>query len=206
VHEPTTDALVARAVAGDRAAFELLTRRFWPRIFALALQISGNRNDAEDIAQETFLRVHRSLARFEARSSFQTWLYRIALNRAFTELRSARGRRPTPAVDDDRVLAALAVDAPDPSAATELAESYALLVSALDRLSPPLKSAVVLVELQQLSHAEAAAIAGVTRGTIAWRIHEARRQLQQTLQPISEVRRRAGPERRKRRPYLSLKG
>ena len=192
MQETSIEPLLARARLGDRAAFDQLVRLYWPRIFALALQISGQREDAEDIAQETFLRAHRGLRAFEGRSSFQTWLYRIALNRALSH-RSSTSRRPAHVpVHDDRVRAALQVDAPDPAAARELADDYALLLAALDRLSPALKSAVVLVALQQLSHAEAAAITGATAGTIAWRMHEARRQLQRALSPISEVRRKRG--------------
>jgi RNA polymerase sigma-70 factor, ECF subfamily len=193
VNEPSHDILLERARRGDRAAFDQLVRLYWPRIFALALQISGHREDAEDIAQETFLRAHRGLRAFEGRSSFQTWLYRIALNRALSH-RSGKTRRPTHvSVEDDRVRAALQVDAPDPAAARELAEDYALLLAAMDRLSPALKAAVVLVALQQLSHAEAGAITGATPGTIAWRMHEARRQLQSALSPVSEVRRKGAP-------------
>jgi RNA polymerase sigma-70 factor, ECF subfamily len=201
VHESPIEPLLDRARRGDRAAFDQLVRLYWPRIFALALQISGHREDAEDIAQETFMRAHRGLRAFEGRSSFQTWLYRIALNRALSH-RSSTNRRPAHVpVDDDRIRAALEVDAPDPAAARELADDYALLLAALDRLSPTLKSTVVLVALQQLSHAEAAAITGATAGTIAWRMHEARRQLQRALSPISEVRPKAGvspPSRRRR--------
>lgn len=190
--EPLADPLLDRARGGDRAAFDQLVRLYWPRIFALALQISGHREDAEDIAQETFLRAHRGLRAFEGRSSFQTWLYRIALNRALSH-RSGKSRRPTHvSVHDDRVRAALEVDAPDPAAARELAEDYALLLAAMDRLSPALKAAVVLVALQQLSHAQAGAVLSATPGTIAWRMHEARRQLQAALSPISEVRPKGG--------------
>lgn len=182
------------ARAGDRTAWSELVRQFEPRIFALALQIAGNRSDAEDIVQETFLRAYRSLGAFRGVCSWKSWVYRIALNRALSHRRRAglRGARVTQ--DDDRVRAAVAVDAEgDPAAAAELAERYALLLSALDQLSPPLKAAVVLVAIQGLTHVEAAAIEGVSPGTISWRIHEARRQLTRALTPVSEVRRKRQP-------------
>jgi RNA polymerase sigma-70 factor (ECF subfamily) len=192
--EAELEVLLARARAGDRAAFGQLAIRYRKRLFALALQLVGNASDAEDVVQETLLRAYRYLPQWEARSQFGTWLYRIAVNRALTQRRRAGIARTRVRLDDDRVRAALAVDGRgDPAHAAQLAESYALLLTALDGLTPALRTAVVLVALQGLSHREVAAIAGTTEGTIAWRMHEARRLLQQALAPVSEVRRKKTP-------------
>jgi RNA polymerase sigma-70 factor, ECF subfamily len=186
---PSYEARLARARCGDRAAFGELAIQYRKRLFALALQLVGNASDAEDIVQETFLRAYRYLPQFQARSQFATWLYRIAIHRALSHRRRARVARERVRLDDDRVRAALAVDGSgDPQHAAQLAESYALLLTALDDLSPTLRTTVVLVALQGLTHREAAAIAQTTEGTIAWRMHEARRQLQRALSPISEIR------------------
>jgi RNA polymerase sigma-70 factor (ECF subfamily) len=185
------DALLARARAGDRGAFGQLAIRYRKRLFALALQLVGNASDAEDVVQETLLRAYRYLPLWEARSQLGTWLYRIAVNRALTHRRRSGIARARVRLDDDRVRAAIAVDgSAEPQQQAQLAESYALLLTALDGLSAPLRTTVVLVALQGLSHREAAVIAGTTEGTIAWRMHEARRLLQQALAPVSEVRRK----------------
>jgi RNA polymerase sigma-70 factor (ECF subfamily) len=176
-----TEQLVKRAQAGDRSAFDDLVRRYRARIYALTLHLTGSRSEADDITQDVFTRAYQQLHTFAGRSEFFTWLYRIAVNRALNARRDT-ARRRTSGLDDPRVQAAVAVDAwGDPRRAAELRQTYARLVAALDRLSPTLRSTVVLVALQGLSHDEAAAVLGCSPGTVAWRIHEARQQLHAAL-------------------------
>ncbi|MCS6798911.1 MAG: sigma-70 family RNA polymerase sigma factor [Myxococcota bacterium] len=194
-------ALVDAARTGDRRAFSELVRRYRPRIYALALQLTGSASEADDVTQDAFLRAFANMSRFEGRSEFFTWLYRIALNRALNGRRDGR-RRQRVDMDDPRVQAALAVDAGgDPRRAMELRETYAQLVAALDALSPVLRTTVVLTVLQRLSQREAAVVLGTTEGTVAWRIHEARRQMRETLrrlqrEPTPARALRAGAEAR----------
>ncbi len=179
-----TDRLVKRAQAGDRAAFDDLVRRYRARIYALSLHLTGSRSEADDITQDVFTRAYQQLHTFAGRSEFFTWLYRIAVNRSLNARRDT-ARRRTSGLDDPRVQAAVAVDAyGDPRRAAELRQTYARLVAALDRLSPTLRSTVVLVSLQGLSHDEAAAVLGCPAGTVAWRIHEARNQLRASLDGV----------------------
>jgi RNA polymerase sigma-70 factor (ECF subfamily) len=179
-----TERLVKRAQAGDRAAFDDLVRRYRARIYALTLHLTGSRSEADDITQDVFTRAYQQLHTFAGRSEFFTWLYRIAVNRALNARRDT-ARRRTSGLDDPRVQAAVAVDAyGDPRRAAELRQTYARLVTALDRLSPTLRSTVVLVSLQGLSHDEAAAVLGCPAGTVAWRIHEARNQLRASLDGV----------------------
>jgi len=179
-----TERLVKRAQAGDRAAFDDLVRRYRARIYALTLHLTGSRSEADDITQDVFTRAYQQLHTFAGRSEFFTWLYRIAVNRSLNARRDT-ARRRTSGLDDPRVQAAVAVDAyGDPRRAAELRQTYARLVAALDRLSPTLRSTVVLVALQGLSHEEAAAVLGCPAGTVAWRIHEARNQLRASLEGI----------------------
>jgi len=179
-----TDRLVRRAQAGDRAAFDDLVRRYRARIYALTLHLTGSRSEADDITQDVFTRAYQQLHTFAGRSEFFTWLYRIAVNRSLNARRDT-ARRRTSGLDDPRVQAAVAVDAyGDPRRQAELSQTYARLVTALDRLSPTLRSTVVLVSLQGLSHDEAAAVLGCPAGTVAWRIHEARNQLRAALEGI----------------------
>jgi RNA polymerase sigma-70 factor (ECF subfamily) len=176
-----TERLVRRAQEGDRAAFNELVRRYRARIYALTLHLTGSRSEADDITQDVFTKAYQQLASFAGRSEFFTWLYRIAVNRALNARRDT-ARRRTSGLDDPRVQAAVAVDAyGDPRRAAELRQTYARLVAALDRLSPSLRSTVVLVALQGLVHDEAAAVLGCSPGTVAWRIHAARGQLRAAL-------------------------
>jgi RNA polymerase sigma-70 factor (ECF subfamily) len=177
------DALVSAARSGDAAAFDRLVRRFRPRIYALALHLSGSASDADDIAQDAFVQAYRHLSEFEGRSHFFTWLYRITVNRALSVQRAHK--RGVVSLDDVRVQVALQVDAPsDPRLALELRETYAALLEALDGLSSSLKSAVVLTALQGLSYQEAAIVLGTSEGAIAVRIHQARQQLRGAVAAI----------------------
>jgi RNA polymerase sigma-70 factor (ECF subfamily) len=189
--------LVAAAQAGDQRAFEALVVRYRPRIYALALHLTGSPSDADDITQDAFLRAYARLAEFEGRSQFFTWLYRIALHRALNIKRN-RGRRPTTPLDDPRITAAIAVDAAgDPARTLELQEAYGHLLAAFDRLSPTLRTTVVLTTLQGLNYSEAAVVLDTTEGTIAWRVHEARKKLREEMARLqkdptpTDIKRRA---------------
>jgi RNA polymerase sigma-70 factor (ECF subfamily) len=171
--------LVACAKAGDPRAFDELVRRYRKRIFALALHLSGSEHDADDITQDVFIRAFRALDRFEGRSEFFTWVYRLAVNRAL-DARRTRARRSESSIDDvdPRIERAVEVDAHgDPRRAAELRQTYARVLEALDSLPPEMKTTVVLVALQGFSNAEAAVVQKCSRGTIAWRMHEARKRL-----------------------------
>jgi RNA polymerase sigma-70 factor, ECF subfamily len=192
------DLLVARARTGDPAAFDALVRRFRPRIYALALHLTGSASDADDVAQEAFVQAYRHVRQFEGRSQFFTWLYRITVNRALNTRRTGARRTSIP-LDDARVTAALAVDAPnDPRLALSLRETYATLVFALDSLSPALKSAVALTTLSGLSYEEAAVVLGTSPGAVSVRIHEARKQLRSALSAAERGRSAARRQLRER--------
>lgn len=174
--------LVDRAKGGNQVAFNELVRRYRARIYALALHLTRNESDADDIAQEVFLNAYRALPGFAGRSEFFTWIYRMAVNRSLTARRSRDRRGETP-MDDPRVERAVAVDAEgDPVRAAELRQTYARLLAALDRLPSDMRTTVVLVALQGFSHGEVAVIQNCPPGTIAWRMHEARKHLRKALQ------------------------
>ena len=187
----TASALVAEAKAGDQRAFEALVRRYRKRIFALALHITGSSSEADDIAQEVFLKAYRALPQFEGRSQFFTWVYRMTVNRSLNSRRD-RARRGEDTLDDPRLELAVAVDArSNPSREAELRQTYARLLRALDSLPIDMRTTVILVSLQGMSHGEAAVIQKVSDGTIAWRMHEARRRLHDAMAPERIVRPRA---------------
>jgi len=183
-------ALVAQAKAGDTRAFEALVRRYRKRIFALALHITGSASEADDIAQEVFLKAFRALPQFEGRSQFFTWVYRMAVNRSLNSRRD-RARRGEDTLDDPRIELAVAVDAREnPGRAAELRQTYARLLRALDSLPADMRTTVILVSLQGMSHGEVAVVQKVSEGTIAWRMHEARRRLHEAMAPEKLHRKR----------------
>lgn len=174
--------LVNLAKTGDTAAFEELVRRYRPRILALALHLSGNESEAEDITQEVFLKAYQKLDSFEGRSHFFTWVYRMTVNRSLNSRRDKKRRREE-TLDDPRISRALQVDAKgDPVKAAELRATYVRLLQALDSLPTSMRTSVVLVVLQGLNHAEAAVVQSCSSGTVAWHIHEARVRLRSTME------------------------
>jgi RNA polymerase sigma-70 factor (ECF subfamily) len=178
----TAEVLVERAKAGDRMAFGELVRRYRSRILALTLHLTGSESEAEDVTQEVFIKAFRAIKTFEGRSQFFTWVYRMAVNRSFNARRDSNRRRESP-LDDPRIDRAVAVDAGgNPARAAELRETYALLLGALDKLPPEMRTSVVLVALQGMNHAEAAVIQECPPGTVAWRLHEARKRLRLALE------------------------
>ena len=185
--------LVDRAKAGDQHAFSELVRRYRRRILALALHLTGSESDAEDITQEVFLKAYRALDSFQGRSQFFTWVYRMTVNRSLNARRDRKRRRES-TLDDPRIRRAVAVDARgNPARAAELRQTYCRLLAALDRLPAKMRTSVVLVVLQGFNHAEVAVIQGCSPGTVAWRIHEARKRLRKSLAtppPIPNGRRK----------------
>ena len=187
----TASALVEAAKRGDDKAFEALVRRYRKRIYALALHMTRSASEADDITQEVFLKAYRALPQFEGRSQFFTWVYRMTVNRSLNAKRD-RARRGEDTLDDPRLELAIAVDARgNPGREAELRQTYGRLLRALDQLPIEMRTSVILVSLQGMSHGEVAIIQKVSEGTIAWRMHEARRRLHDAMVP-EKVRRTPG--------------
>lgn len=163
-------ALVAAAQAGDRDAFAALLRRHYDRIHGLAWHLAGSRADADDIAQEVCCALVTRLGSFRGEARFTTWLCGIVTNASRDHLR--RRRRLGGMVDRLAVLAGLS----RPPDGRDLHDAT-WLRSALARLKPALRETAALVAGQQLTHAEAAEILGVSEATVSWRMHEIRRLL-----------------------------
>ena len=187
----TATALVAAAKAGDGRAFDALVKRYRKRIYALALHMTGSASEADDITQEVFLKAYRALPECEGRSQFFTWVYRMTGNRSLNSRRD-RARRGEDTLDDPRLELAIAVDARgNPGREAELRQTYARLLRALYSLPIVMRTTVILVSLQGMSHGEVGVIQKVSDGTIAWRMHEARRRLHEAMAPEKMQRPRA---------------
>lgn len=160
----TDEVLVRDAAAGRREAFEELVRRHSGRVYALALRICRNPDDAEDALQETFIAAYRALPRFDRRARVSTWLYRIATNKCYDVL--AR-RRPTA----DSAALPEPADPHDPFARSRREQ---LLSEALDGLPEQFREAALLCDVCGLTPAEAGAVIGVPEGTMKSRSFRAR--------------------------------
>jgi RNA polymerase sigma-70 factor, ECF subfamily len=169
----TEAVLVARAQAGDMAAFEELVMTYANRLFAVLLRMLGDRSEAEDVAQEVMLRAWRGIGGFRGNSSFFTWLYRIAINEANRSLQKT-ARRPLTVPVDTGALQIPADARDEPSRRAEQQELRAALGSALASLPADYRAAIVLRDIEGLSTREAADIAGVGQAAFKSRLHQAR--------------------------------
>jgi RNA polymerase sigma-70 factor (ECF subfamily) len=178
----TEEQLIRRGLRGDPNALETLFARHNRALYQTALRLLGNPEDAEDALQEGLLSAYRNLRRFEGRSQFSTWLTRIVINAALMRRRRQRAR---PAVsldeeprDDERPLAdRLADSGPTPEQVYEHKELYGLLEENLEDLSPVLRSAFLLREIEGLSTEEAAKALNVSENALKARLWRARQQL-----------------------------
>jgi RNA polymerase sigma-70 factor (ECF subfamily) len=176
--------LLARWRSGDGAAFEQLVRRHEKKVFRLLLRMMGNREEAEDVAQETFLSLHRHGLRFRGEARFSTFVYRVASNAALNRRRTLgrnRARLKKLAVrqagGDD-----LPVAPRNPEDAASGADLSARVREALDTLKPSLRLPVVLYDMEGLAYREIAEVLGVAEGTVKSRIHRARQALRAELE------------------------
>ena len=188
---PGDAALVDRARAGEAAAFETLVKRHQAAAFALAYQMVRHREDAQDIAQEAFVRVFRGLRDFQGQAAFKTWLHRIVVNLALDALRR-RSRHPGASYDDAREPGEEAREEvgtrpdEDPDRALEAREAGEAIRMALEELPAPQRAALLLREVEGLSYQEIAEVLGCAVGTVMSRLHYARRRLQERLRPLLE--------------------
>jgi RNA polymerase sigma-70 factor, ECF subfamily len=167
--------LLTRVVSGDREAFDAVMRNHQDRVFSVCLRILGDRETALDATQDTFLTVFRKAGQFQGRSAVGTWIYRIAVNTCYDQLRRAQ-RRPSEALPDH-------VDPRDPAAEEALA-SAALrpeIEVALAQLPGDFRNAVVLSDLEGMSLPEVAEVLGVPIGTVKSRVFRGRRLLAKHL-------------------------
>ncbi len=176
--------LINRARRGEVEAFMTLIRTYQAPIYRLIYRLTGNREDAADLTQETMLKAYTGLKNFKARSRFNTWLHRIAVNETLNFLdKMSREKGKIEYLDEikpaDPVLAMVAT--PEEISIEE--EFKTELEQALAELPANYKLAITLVVFQGLSHSEAAEVLGCSEGTVSWKIHEARKMLRERMRP-----------------------
>lgn len=178
--EKTRD-LIVRAKAGDREAFNELVRDTYQRVHALALRLTGNEHDADDVVQETYVRAFRHLRRFRGDARFSTWLHRITANNASTLLgRRSKVQRRHDHLDDVIDLVDYSSDN-DPALHAEAAYTRHRLDQAIARLPIRLRSVLELREGQGLTHREIAEELDITESAAKVRLHRARERVRTSL-------------------------
>jgi len=180
------DPLVAAAKAGDELAFENLVKRHQPKILALARRYTRIPEDAEDVVQQTFQKAFIYLQKFEGKSSFSTWLTRIAINEALMLLRRRRALREVFVDDssgDEGTVAVLEIPDtnPDPEAKYAQQEGVRILSAAIAQLRPALRGAIELHDLGELTARETADRMDLSVSAVKARVFHGRRKLCQAL-------------------------
>jgi len=178
--------LIVQAKTGDRAAFRKLVERHQRRAFAIAVGLVRDENDAREVVQEAFLRVHRGLDSFEGGSTFFTWLYRIVTNLSIDAMRKPSRREsesldPEMYEDGPEQPLLSRIDGADPADVVRRGEIRARIEAALEELPPYHRGVILMRELEGMSYEEMAEAMGVSKGTIMSRLFHARRKLQKAL-------------------------
>ena len=175
--------LVRRAKLGDGPAYENLVRKYQERIYATVYHMTANHEDANDLAQETFIKAYTALKSFKGDSSFYTWVYRIAVNKTINFLKQRKGKVSLSLNDvdfnienDPELVAFVSENTPRRNAA--LGELQQKLNAALQKLSEDHRMVVTLHDVQGMSHEEIAKIMDCNAGTVRSRLFYARQQLQ----------------------------
>jgi RNA polymerase sigma-70 factor, ECF subfamily len=186
--------LVPRLVARDERAFTILVRAYEGRVFALLLRMTGNRAEAEDLAQEVFVQVFKAIGSFRGESKLSTWIYRIAVNLSKNRGKYLRVRRSGHEVELGGLLegaeaavavgggtaAVPAIDRPDEMASGKQVER--IVQRAILELEPSFRECLVLRDVEDLSYDDIASITGLPEGTVKSRIHRARAQLKEIVE------------------------
>src|SRR4051812_26690190 len=184
--QPNIDALIERCLAGDQAAWEEIVRLHWRKVFNIAYKFVGRHDLAEDLTQDVFLKLFKSLDTFDRRANFQTWLISVSRNLCIDHYRSVRKERET--VNREVDPADLSPPAPEKSAYAllEQRDRVDLLRRALENLAPTLRTAVMLRDIQELTYQEIADRLHLPEGTVKSRINRGRTELARQIQKLRE--------------------
>lgn len=180
------DALIQRCLGGDQVAWEEIVRQHRRKVFNIAYKFTGRHDEAEDLTQDIFLKIFKSLHTFDRRANFQTWLVSVSRNLCIDHYRSVRKERET--IDRDINAADLTPAAPGQSALAQLEQQdrVELLRRAMAGLSKDLREAVTKRDLMELSYQEIADQLHLPEGTVKSRINRGRTELARQIQRLRE--------------------
>ena len=185
----TDESLMLRVGKGDRQAFDEIVRRYGSKMINLAYQITGDRDLAEDIGQETFFRAYRSAPRYREISKFSTWLYTIAINLCRNELRKRKFRifsleGMAEREEDEKTRIDVVDDGLKPDAELERKELGRMIREAIASLPEKFRTPLVLRDIQGLAYDEIGRILNLPEGTVKSRINRARLRVKDILKPV----------------------
>jgi len=171
------ESLIQRCLQGDQSAWDAIVRQHWRKVFNVAYKFVGRHDEAEDLTQDIFLKIFKSLDTFDRRANFQTWLISVSRNLCIDHYRSVRKERQT--IDrgiDPNTLSPTSAEA-DPSAGLEQRDRVELLRQAMSALPETLRTAVLMRDIQELSYQEIADRLRLPEGTVKSRINRGRTEL-----------------------------
>ncbi|MGE5245995.1 MAG: RNA polymerase sigma factor [Betaproteobacteria bacterium] len=178
------ETLIHRALNGDQAAWEAIVRQYWRKVFNVAYKFVGKHDEAEDLTQDIFLKIFKSLDTFDRRANFQTWLISVSRNLCIDHYRSVRKERETIDRDVDANALSPVSHEVGPMAALEQRDRVALLRQALGALPETLRTAVLLRDIQELSYQEIADRLHLPEGTVKSRINRGRTELAHQIRKL----------------------
>lgn len=182
---PTDEELIARVLGGDQGAYTILVERHSDLVYAIVSRIVLNEADADDVAQEAFVRAYHALPRFRGDSKFSSWLYRIAVNRSLTHLKRTKRRAavldPTTGARAE-VEASLGAPRERPDEAVLREERRVAVRAAVADLPARYRAVVTLFYLEERNYKEVAEILGIPMGTLKTHLHRARALLREALE------------------------
>lgn len=181
-----SDELIERCLNGDQDAWETIVRLYWRKVFNVAYKFVGRHDLAEDLTQDVFLKLYKSLDTFDRRANFQTWLISVSRNLCIDHYRSVRKEREM--VNRDVDAGELSPVSHDTAADVRLEQRdrVVLLRHALDKLAPTLRTAVMLRDIQELSYQEIADRLRLPEGTVKSRINRGRTELARQIQRLRD--------------------
>ena len=178
------ETVIQRCLHGDQSAWDLIVRQYWRKVFNVAYKFVGRHDEAEDLAQDIFLKVFKSLDTFDRRANFQTWLISVSRNLCIDHYRSVRKERET--INRDVNASELSPASPNegPAAAIEQRDRVALLRQALAALPESLRTAVLMRDIQERSYQEIADALRLPEGTVKSRINRGRAELARQIRKL----------------------
>src|SRR5580693_1273142 len=178
------ETVIERCLQGDQSAWDLIVRQHWRKVFNVAYKFVGTHDEAEDLAQDIFLKIFKSLDTFDRRANFQTWLISVSRNLCIDHYRSVRKERET--INRDVDASELSPASPDegPVAAIEQRDRVMLLRQALAALPESLRTAVLMRDIQERSYQEIADALRLPEGTVKSRINRGRTELARQIRKL----------------------